>query len=108
MNADSLRVDKWLWHARLFKSRTLAARLCTAGRIRVSGRVVEKANYAVKPGDVVTFPQSNWIRVVRVSALGTRRGPMAEAKTLYDDLMPPSTLVPKSGEILTVPGLPDH
>ena len=108
MNVDALRVDKWLWHARLFKSRSLAAKLCVEGKIRVTGRIVEKAHHAVKPGDVVTFPQSNRIRVVRVTALGSRRGPAAEARTLYDDLMPPGALVPKCRENLTVPSMAER
>lgn len=98
MKMDCLRVDKWLWHARLFKSRSLAAKLCATGRIRVTGRIVEKPHHAVKLGDVVTFPQCDRIRVVRVTAFGSRRGPAAEARTLYDDLMPPGALQPISGE----------
>lgn len=85
-----LRIDKWLWHARFFKTRSLAAKVCAAGVIRVSGTPVAKAHYAVKPGDVLTFPQGRHIRVVRVTALGSRRGPADEASTLYEDLAPPA------------------
>lgn len=87
--AASLRLDKWLWFARFFKSRTLAARLCDEGRIRVNSRVVDKAHHALRPGDVLTFAQGPHIRVVRVLALGSRRGPASEARALYDDLAPP-------------------
>ncbi len=87
--ADSLRLDKWLWYARFFKSRTLASRLCAAGRVRINRRVVDKAHASLRAGDVLTFPQARAIRVVRVRALGTRRGPAAEAVTLYEDLAPP-------------------
>ena len=90
MSEGRLRIDKWLWYARFFKSRSMAARLCAAGRIRVGGLVVHKAHHVVKEGDVLTFPQGRDIRVVRVAALGTRRGPPAEARTLYDDLDPPA------------------
>ena len=83
-----MRIDKWLWQARFFKSRTRTSRLCAAGRVRVDGIVVSKAHYAVRPGAVLTFPQARGIRVVRVKALGTRRGPAVEAQTLYTDLMP--------------------
>lgn len=87
--ADSLRLDKWLWYARFFKSRTTASRLCAAGRVRINRRVVDKAHAMLRAGDVLTFPQARAIRVVRVRALGTRRGPAAEAATLYEDLAPP-------------------
>lgn len=87
----TLRLDKWLWQARFFRSRTQAARLCAEGRIRVDGRIIEKANHRVRPGNVVTFPQGRAIRAVRVVALGTRRGPASEAVGLYADLLEPAT-----------------
>ena len=85
-----LRVDKWLWFARFFKTRSLAAKLCNGSVVRCSGTVVTKAHHAVKPGDVLTFPQGRHIRVVKVVALGSRRGPADEARTLYEDLSPPA------------------
>ena len=87
-DAPGLRIDKWLWYARLFKSRTQASRLAADGRIRIDGKVISRAHHPVKVGDVLTFPQARRIRVVRVVALGTRRGPAAEARTLYEDLLP--------------------
>ncbi len=89
MTEPSLRIDKWLWFARFFKSRTLAAKVCGGGRLRVNGEPVGKAHQSVKAGDVLTFPQGHDIRVVRILALGTRRGPAPEARALYDDLEPP-------------------
>lgn len=86
------RLDKWLWFARFCKSRTLATKLCAAGRIRVDGEIVRKAHQLVRPGDVLTFPQGPHIRVVRVLQLGERRGPATEARTLYEDLSPPAIL----------------
>lgn len=91
---QSLRLDKWLWFARFCKSRALASKLCAAGRIRVSGTLVQKAHHMVRPGDVLTFPLGPHIRVVRVLRLGTRRGPAAEARTLYEDLAPPTPRPP--------------
>ena len=85
----SLRVDKWLFHARFFKSRTLAARMCDGGGLRVDGEKIHKSHYKVKVGEVLTFSQGPFIRVIKVAALGTRRGPAAEARTLYEDLSPP-------------------
>jgi len=84
------RLDKWLWHARFFKTRGLATRLCNAGRLRVGGEIVAKAHHTVRPGDVLTFPQGRHVRVVRVRALAERRGPAPEARQLYEDLKPPS------------------
>lgn len=86
--APRLRLDRWLWHARFHKSRSLAAAACTAGRIRLNGTLVAKAHQQVRPGDVLTFPLGARIRVVRVLALGVRRGPSPEARTLYEDLSP--------------------
>jgi ribosome-associated heat shock protein Hsp15 len=86
------RLDKWLWCARFFKSRALAAKACHDGRIRVSGQASAKAHYALKVGDVLTFPLGPNIRVVRVMALAMRRGPAAEARGLYEDLAAGPTL----------------
>ena len=83
-----LRVDKWLWYARFFKSRSRAANLCAGGKLRVNRRVIGKAHHALKVGDVLTFPQGARIRVIEVAALATRRGPATEARTLYRDLTP--------------------
>jgi ribosome-associated heat shock protein Hsp15 len=80
------RLDKWLWHARFFKTRTLAAKVVTGGHVRVNTSKTAKASHAIGPGDVLTFPQGRDIRVVRIVALGERRGPAPEAQTLYDDL----------------------
>ncbi|MHA1600755.1 MAG: RNA-binding S4 domain-containing protein [Alphaproteobacteria bacterium] len=91
MSEPSLRLDKWLWYARFFKSRSTASRLCAASRLRIDGTVVNKAHHKVKLGDVLTFPQGRLIRVVKVLALATRRGPAPEARLLYDDLSPPSS-----------------
>lgn len=86
----SLRLDKWLWQARFFKSRSLASAQCLGGKVRVDGTAVTKAHFAVRPGHVLTFVQGNHVRVVKVRALGTRRGPAPEAQQLYEDLSPPA------------------
>lgn len=81
-----LRVDKWLWFARFYKTRGLASKMVTGGHIRVNGTKIAKASHAIGPGDVLTLPQGHQIRVVRVLELGARRGPAPEAQTLYADL----------------------
>ncbi len=86
---DRLRIDRWLWYARFYKSRSRATQLCSAGRVRVNRQVVRKAHQVLRVGDVLTFPQGPHIRVVEVKALGRRRGPAPEARSLYQDLAPP-------------------
>ncbi len=91
MSEGALRLDKWLWHARFFKTRTLASKACHGGRIRSAGVILTKAHHPVRVGEVLTFAQGDYIRVVKVLALGVRRGPAPEARTLYEDLNPPET-----------------
>lgn len=90
MKEQHLRLDKWLWFARFFKSRSLASTLCQSGKVRLAGAPVRKANQQVKAGDVLTFPQGRHIRVIKIIALGERRGPAGEAQALYEDLSPPN------------------
>lgn len=84
-----MRLDKWLWHARFFKTRTLAARYVETSRCRLDGRAVEKPHAVVAPGMVLTFALGPNVRVVRVVALGERRGPAPEARTLYEEIDSP-------------------
>ena len=86
--AATIRLDKWLWQARFFKSRSIAAGVVSAGKVRVDGTPVSKPARAVGPGHVLTFPQEREVRVVRILACGTQRGPATEAQALYDDLSP--------------------
>jgi ribosome-associated heat shock protein Hsp15 len=86
---ESLRLDKFLWCARFFKSRSQANAFVAGGRVRLRGSTVVKAHQVVRVGDVLTFPLGNKIRTVRVRALATRRGPASAARLLYDDLAPP-------------------
>jgi ribosome-associated heat shock protein Hsp15 len=81
-----MRLDKWLWHARFFKTRTLAARFVETARCRLDGRVVDKPHATVAPGMVLTFALGPRVRVVRIRALGERRGPSPEARALYDEI----------------------
>jgi len=89
-----MRLDKWLFQARFFKNRGLAADMVEIGRCRVNGQRTSKPGHGVQVGDVLTFVQARAVRVVRVMALGERRGPSGEAQALYDDLTDYDTLTP--------------
>ena len=86
MELGSERLDKWLWYARLAKSRTMAARLVEEGLVRVNRVKVGKPALTTKPGDVLTLSLGAQIRVLRILNPGTRRGPAMEARGLYEDV----------------------
>lgn len=90
----AIRLDLWLWHARLVRTRALAAALAQSGRLRVNGEPTAKAHRLVRAGDVLTFPLAGRIRVLRVLGPGRRRGPAPEARALYDDLEPAAASSP--------------
>jgi ribosome-associated heat shock protein Hsp15 len=90
----TIRIDKWLWYARFFKTRGIATKLVAGGHVRVNAEKISKPAHAVGDGDTLTFPQGSQIRVVRLLAIGTRRGPAPEAQALYDDLTPQQKIVP--------------
>ena len=82
----SIRLDKWLWQARFVKSRGLAQRLIAEGAIRVNAVRVVKAATTIRVGDGLSFAQGGKVRAIRILALGTRRGPATEARTLYAEI----------------------
>jgi ribosome-associated heat shock protein Hsp15 len=84
--AETIRIDKYLWFARIAKTRALAQAMAEGGRLRVSGRVVDRAHAAVRIGDVLSFAIRGQVRVLRIEALPARRGPPAEARLLYTEL----------------------
>lgn len=88
------RLDVWLWRARFFRTRTLAAKAVSGG-LRVNGARTDKPATAVRVGDVLTFTQGARVRVIEIAALGARRGPATEAQALYADRAPPAA--PESG-----------
>ena len=102
-----MRLDKWLWQARFVKSRSLAAKLVEGAGVRVNGTRIAKPAYAVGAGDVLTFALGTRVVVVRILALGTRRGPAPEARALYDDLSPPPPPPDLSRPVPTPGGRPD-
>jgi len=77
------RLDRWLWFARIFKSRTLAAQLIEDGKVRVNRMRVVKPSHGLREGDVLTVTLRGRVQVLKVLAPGTRRGPPPEAKRLY-------------------------
>lgn len=87
-NGTTIRIDRWLWFARFFKSRNIAAKIVQGRKVRLNSVIVTKASVNVKAGDTLTFQQAKEIRVVRIRDIGTRRGPAPEAQLLYDDLAP--------------------
>ncbi|MFZ0092742.1 MAG: RNA-binding S4 domain-containing protein [Pseudolabrys sp.] len=83
---DRQRIDKWLWHARMVRTRSAAAALTTAGFVRVNGRRMTAAGHPVRIGDVVTVALDRAVKVVRVEGLCEKRGGAPVARTLYRDL----------------------
>jgi ribosome-associated heat shock protein Hsp15 len=88
------RIDKWLFFARVVKSRSLAAKLVAAGRVRVNREKVEQASYPVKTGDALTVTLDRRVLVYRILGPGVRRGPAPEARALYEDLTPAAEPAP--------------
>jgi len=92
------RVDRWLWFARIFKSRSLAAKAVEGGAVRItrSGQTIrtDKPSYGLKVGDVVTLKVRGLVRVVEVLGSGERRGPARQAQSLYRDLTAPAQAIP--------------
>jgi ribosome-associated heat shock protein Hsp15 len=86
MADDAQRVDKWLWHARIVKTRTLAQKLVSAGHVRINRRKVDQPGQAVKTGDVLTIRRERDVLVYRIEGIAGQRGPYAEARKLYTDL----------------------
>ena len=96
MSADRQRIDKWLFFARVAKSRTLAAKLAQGGHVRVNGAKIAQASHDVKPGDVLTVTLERRVLVYKIVDCDTRRGPAPEARLLYEDLSPPPPSKPDS------------
>ena len=92
-DGETLRIDKWLWFARLARTRSGAARLCEAGLVVIGGATILKPHHLVRPGDTVSVANGRHRRHLVVQALGERRGPASEARLLYDEPTPPEPLI---------------
>jgi ribosome-associated heat shock protein Hsp15 len=84
------RIDKWLWHARVVRTRVAAASLAEAGHVRLNGQRIEAASRPVRAGDVVTIALDRTVRIMRVLAFAERRGSADVARELFEDLSPPA------------------
>jgi ribosome-associated heat shock protein Hsp15 len=90
MAPDRQRIDRWLWHARIARTRTLAAALAISGHVRLNSRRVDAAAQAVRLGDVLTIALPTRVLVLKVVGSAPRRGNASQAAALYDDLSPPA------------------
>jgi len=88
---DRQRIDKWLWHARVVRTRSAAAALAASGHVRVNGARVEAPAKPVRAGDVVTVALDARVRVLKVTGFAPRRGDAAAGQALYEDLAPPAS-----------------
>ncbi|WP_267396991.1 MULTISPECIES: RNA-binding S4 domain-containing protein [unclassified Sphingomonas] len=84
--ADSMRLDRFLWFVRIAKTRVTAQALAADGRMRIDGRVIDKAHAPVRIGNILTFAHHGRVRVIRVEELPARRGPAPEAQACYQEL----------------------
>jgi ribosome-associated heat shock protein Hsp15 len=87
---DRQRIDKWLWHARVVRTRSAAAALAASGHVRVNGQRIDGASRPVRVGDIVTVALDRSVRVLKVVAFAERRGPAASVHVLVEDLTPAS------------------
>jgi len=85
---QSVRLDKWLWAARCFKTRGLASEACAAGHVKIGG-LAAKAARSLRRGEEITIKTGDGLRILEVLGLSERRGPAAVARTLYNDRSPP-------------------
>ena len=101
MSDERQRIDKWLWHARVVRTRSAAAALVTKGHVRVNGERSEAASRIVRAGDVITVALDRTVRIMKVTGFAERRGDAEAARVLYEDLTPaptPSAAAPIAGE----------
>ena len=85
---DRQRIDKWLWHARVVRTRSAAAALAASGHVRLNSQRIDAASRTVRAGDVVTIALDRSVRVLKVAGFSERRGSADDAQVLYEDLSP--------------------
>jgi len=97
---DRQRIDKWLWHARVVRTRSAAAALVDGGLVRVNSERCEQSSRLVRPGDVLTIALDRSVRILKVAGFAERRGSATDARVLFEDLTPaapPKPSEPPSG-----------
>jgi len=94
------RIDKWLFFARIIKSRTLAGKFVSSGNVRVNREKIDQASFLVKPADVLTISLERRILVLKILGCGSRRGPAPEAQLLFEDITPKPTEASKAETVL--------
>jgi len=99
MTDPAMRIDRFLWFARLVKTRGGAQEMAEAGTLRLDGRRIERSSAQVRIGSIIAFPLRGQVRVLRVEALPYRRGPAPEAAALYQELLPGPASSPEKPEI---------
>ena len=93
---DRQRIDKWLWHARVVRTRSAAAELVTSGLVRLNGQRITASSHLVRMGDVVTIALDRQVRILKATGFAERRGDAEAGRALYDDMTPPPS--PSSDE----------
>jgi len=97
----NIRVDRWLWFARFFKSRSIAAKIVQSRKVRLNSAIIAKPSVNVRKNDILTFQQAKDIRVIKILDIGKRRGPAPEAQALYEDLAPKEATQKKAAKPAT-------
>jgi ribosome-associated heat shock protein Hsp15 len=92
---DRQRIDKWLWHARVVRTRSAAAALSGSGLVRINGTRIDTSSRPVRPGDVVTIALDRSVRILKVIGYAERRGSAETVRALYEDLTPPPAAAPE-------------
>jgi ribosome-associated heat shock protein Hsp15 len=103
LSTERQRIDRWLWHARVVRTRTAAAALAGGGHVRLNGERIDAASRQVKAGDVVTVALDRTVRVMRVAGFAERRGSAARAQELYEDINTGAPHGAPCGEVAAAP-----
>jgi ribosome-associated heat shock protein Hsp15 len=98
LTGDRQRIDRWLWHSRVVRTRVAAASLAHAGHVRLNGQRIDASSHPVRPGDVVTVALDRTVRVMKVLGFADRRGSSDDARLLYEDLAMPARGAPQESQ----------
>jgi ribosome-associated heat shock protein Hsp15 len=104
---EGQRIDRWLWHARVVRTRPVAAELAESGRVRVNGQRINAPARTVRTGDVLTIALRDSVKILRVTGFAERRGSASDASLLYEDLsepVPPRAVVSQPADPSRAPG----